>query len=57
MYEIKYEENSPQQKYKARLIVKGFDQKKSIDFDEIFLPVVKMSSIRTVLRLVASLNL
>ena len=44
-------------KYKARLVVKGFSQKQEIDFDEIFFPVVKMSSIQVVLGLVASLDL
>ena len=44
-------------KYKARLVVKGFSQKQGIDFDEIFYPVVKMSSIRVVLGLVANLDL
>ena len=38
-------------------MVKGFSQKQGIDFDEIFSPVVKMSSIRVVLGLVASLDL
>ena len=37
-------------KYKARLVIKGFSQKQGINFDEIFSPVVKMSSIRVVLR-------
>ncbi|GKA81578.1 putative RNA-directed DNA polymerase, partial [Tanacetum coccineum] len=41
----------------ARLAVKGFRQKKGIDFDEIFSPVVKMGSIRVVLGLAASLDL
>ena len=37
--------------------MKGFDQKKGVDFEEIFSPVVKMSSIRVVLGLAASLDL
>lgn len=38
-------------------MVKGFGQKKGIDFDEIVSPVVKMSSIRVALALTASLDL
>ena len=37
--------------------MKGFGQKKGIDFDEIFSPDVKMSSIRVVLGMAASMNL
>ena len=37
--------------------MKGFNQKKGIDFEEIFSPVVKMSSIHVALGLVARLNL
>jgi hypothetical protein len=47
------EEDGGKKRYKARLVVKGFAQKKGIDFDEIFSPVVKMTSIRTILSLVA----
>jgi hypothetical protein len=38
-------------------VVKGFNQTQGIDFDEIFSPVVKMSSIRIILGLTASLDL
>ena len=37
--------------------MKGFDQKKGIDFEEIFSPIVKMSSILVDLGLSALLNL
>ena len=52
VYRLK-EEDGGKKKYKDRLVVKGFAQKKGIDFDEIFSPVVKMTSIRTILSLVA----
>lgn len=54
---IKHEENSLQPKYKARLVVKGLSQKKCINFDEIFSPVVNIFSFRIVLDFTASLNL
>jgi hypothetical protein len=57
IYRVKQEEHTSQPRYKARLVVKGFRQRKGIDFDEIFSPVVKMSSIRVVLSLAASLDL
>ena len=51
------EEEGGKKIFKARLVVKGFAQKKGIDFDEIFSPIVKMTSIRTVLSLVATEDL
>ena len=47
------EEDGGKKKYKARLVVNGFAQKKGIYFDEIFSLVVKMNSITTILSLVA----
>lgn len=55
---FKYKKNGEKiMKYKARLVVKEFNQKKSIDFDEIFSPVVKMKSIRQVLDLATNFDL
>ena len=44
VYRMKNEHDSSKC-YKARLVVKGFQQKKGIDYIEIFSPVVKMSTI------------
>ena len=52
VYKLK-EEDGDKKRYKARLGVKGFAQKKGIDVDEIFSPIVKMTSIITILSLVA----
>ncbi|KAH9303221.1 hypothetical protein KI387_014804, partial [Taxus chinensis] len=47
------EEDGGRKRYKARFVVKGFAQKKGIDFDEFFSPIVKMTSVKIVLGLVA----
>ena len=57
VYSLRTENNGSQLRYKARLVVKGINQKKGIDFEEIFSQVVKMSSIRVALGLAARLNL
>ena len=56
VYRIKNKHNGSKC-YKARLVVKGFQQKKGIDYSEIFSLAVKMSTIRLVLRMVATENL
>lgn len=50
----KHEENNIQPRYNVKLLVKDFGQKKGIDFNKIFTPVVKISFIRIVLTLVSS---
>lgn len=57
VYRVKQDEHTSQPRYKARLVVKGFTQRKGVDFGEIFAPVVKMQSIRVVLGLASSLDL
>ena len=57
MYKLKKDGKGNLVKYKTRLVVKGFGQKKCIDFDEIFSHVVKLSSIKTILGLAANQDL
>jgi hypothetical protein len=57
VYKLKKGVDDKVERYKARLVVKGYSQKEGIDFHEIFSPVVKTISIRIVLALVALLDL
>lgn len=50
------ENNSTSLRYKAGLVAKGFGQTYGVNFNDIFSLVVKISSIRTVLSLNATLD-
>ena len=45
------------EKFKARLVTKGFKQKEDIDFFDIFSPVTKITSIRLLIAIAAIYNL
>ena len=44
-------------RFKARLVAQGYSQEEGIDFDEVFAPVAKYKSIRTVLAIANQLDL
>ena len=45
------------EKFKAHLVAKGYSQRKGVDYDEIFSPMVRHTSIRIVLGLVAHFDM
>ena len=55
VFRLKQEDNGAKSRYKARLVVKSFNQNKGVDLEEIFSLVFKMSSVRVVLGIEASL--
>ena len=57
VYWLKETSDSTNPKYKARLVAKGFRQEYDVDFDEIFSPVVKMTTLCFMLNVVAAENL
>ena len=57
VYKLKPSDGGNPPRYKSRIVVKGFEQKKEVEFEEIFSLVVKMISIRTVLSIAASMDL
>ena len=54
IYKIKTRSDGSIERYKARLVAKGFTQEYEIDYEEIFAPVARISSVHALLTVVAT---
>ena len=53
VYKVKFAKDGTVSRFKARLVIKGYSQQET-DYNEIYSPVVKIASLRTILSLIAT---
>lgn len=51
VYRVKTNSDGSIERFKARLVARGFDQKYGLDYDETFCPVVRLESLRSLIAL------
>ena len=51
VYKIKVKANGEIDRYKTRLVAKGFEQREGYDYEEIFSPIARMQIVRLIIAL------
>uniref|UniRef100_A0A2A4JA71 Integrase catalytic domain-containing protein n=1 Tax=Heliothis virescens TaxID=7102 RepID=A0A2A4JA71_HELVI len=57
IFKTKTDETGAVNRHKARLVIKGYTQRKGVDYNEIYSPVVRYTSVRYLIALAARYNL
>ena len=57
VFQIKHDHNGKVERYKLRIVARGFTQHEGVDYQEVFAPVANLESVRIIVSLAAKYDL